>query len=213
MRVTIYGKENAWYVTRAILIQSGQSGWRKGAVDPSANAEIQKGKTVLKPLLILSVLVILSVLTGYMLDEIRYRIDLHEYPRDYAEYVEKAADAYSIPAEILFAVIHTESSFRKDAVSPKGAVGLMQLTPDTYDWICFLRREEAAPDITDPSVNIDAGAFLLHYLYQRMGIGIPFMQAINAVIRASHVACGRNGHGKRKTGQYPYPETKEYVRR
>ena len=159
-------------------------------------------------------MVILSVLTGYMLDEIRYRIDLHEYPRDYAEYVEKAADAYSIPAEILFAVIHTESSFRKDAVSPKGAVGLMQLTPDTYDWICFLRREEAAPDITDPSVNIDAGAFLLHYLYQQYGDWDTVYAAYNAgYTRVNTWLADATVTENGKLVNIPYPETKEYVKK
>ncbi len=158
----------------------------------------------------------LGVLLGRVIDELRLRIDLHEYPRDYAEYVERAAEDYGVPENILYAVIHTESSFRSDAVSPKGAIGLMQLMPDTYDWICFLRRKDAepAPDLTDPAVNIDAGAYLLHYLYEKFSDWETVYAAYNAGYARVNAwledeSVSENG----KLVNIPYPETQEYVRK
>ena len=75
------------------------------------------------------------------------------YPREYSELVEKYAFENSLPVELVFAVILTESSFRADALSSAGAKGLMQITDDTNDWISRMQgdvgwledAEEAAP--------------------------------------------------------------------
>ena len=54
------------------------------------------------------------------------------HPQKYAESVEKYAAEYDVPESVVYAVIKTESGFTPDAVSLKGAIGLMQITPDTH---------------------------------------------------------------------------------
>jgi len=57
----------------------------------------------------------------------------------------------------------------------------MQLTDDTYDWIYFLRGEEVEPDtIAIPAYNIDAGVYLLSWLYDRYGRWDTVYAAYNA---------------------------------
>ena len=63
------------------------------------------------------------------------------YPREYSELVEKYAFENSLPVELVFAVILTESSFRADALSSAGAKGLMQITDDTNDWISRMQGD------------------------------------------------------------------------
>lgn len=84
------------------------------------------------------------------------------YPIRYAEEVLAAAESYELDPALLFAVIRTESSFRPDAVSPAGAVGLMQLTEETFNDICEWRSlTREFTELTDPALNIDFGAYYL----------------------------------------------------
>ena len=97
-------------------------------------------------------------------------IQRSRYPRDYSEYVEKYSDEYSVPQSLVYAVIRTESSFKKDAVSRAGAVGLMQITPDTFSWLSRIMEIEEKPElIDDPETNIKYGVYYLRYLYERYG--------------------------------------------
>ena len=64
------------------------------------------------------------------------------HPLPYYETVERYSAEYAVPKEIIYAVMNTESSFKSDAVSAKGAIGLMQITPDTFVWLCGKTAEE-----------------------------------------------------------------------
>ena len=79
-----------------------------------------------------------------------------------APLVNAAAVAHGLPADLLTAVIEVESNFNVSAVSPKGAVGLMQLMPQTA-------RHLAVADSRDPAANIDGGARYLKELLGRFG--------------------------------------------
>ncbi|MEG0571175.1 MAG: transglycosylase SLT domain-containing protein, partial [Oscillospiraceae bacterium] len=57
------------------------------------------------------------------------------YPRDYSQFVEKYSKEFDIDEYLVFSIIKTESDFNPKAVSKDGASGLMQIMPDTYDWI------------------------------------------------------------------------------
>lgn len=92
------------------------------------------------------------------------------YPIEYKEIVEKISSEEGISENVIYAVIYTESSFDKDAVSSVGAVGLMQLLPDTAEWL--LMREGKKLDETllyDPEFNIRYGTKFLKILYDRYG--------------------------------------------
>jgi soluble lytic murein transglycosylase-like protein len=81
--------------------------------------------------------------------------DAASSPRDLAD---AAADKYGIPRKLVRLVMEAESGSRQDAVSPKGAVGLMQLMPATA---------QALADPADPVQNVDAGARYLRDLLQK----------------------------------------------
>ena len=81
-------------------------------------------------------------------------------------HLRRAANAHSLDYELLQALIATESGFDALAVSPKGAVGLMQLMPDTATRF-GVSVNGAIPlekRLTDPGVNINAGSRYLRYL-------------------------------------------------
>jgi hypothetical protein len=108
---------------------------------------------------------------------------------------EVAAEAKIAPA-LLHAVIATESRYNTSALSPRGAIGLMQLMPDTA-----LRF--GAPDPYNPRDNVLAGANYLKFLLKLFGND---MELALAAYNAGHGAVMRAGN------RIPdYPETMAYV--
>ena len=77
-------------------------------------------------------------------------------PAGMAELVDNAARKYGLPPAFVRAVVAAESGYRADAVSPKGAIGLMQLMPTT--------AHELGADPNIPEQNVDAGARYLRDL-------------------------------------------------
>ena len=133
-------------------------------------------------LLLIPVLLAAALCIGVAMDETTERVYNRFYPLKYLALVELAAERWDIPSSVILGVIHTESGFDENALSHAGAVGLMQMTDDTYDWIYFLRREECPPHDTMgiPAYNIDAGAFLLSWLYRQYGRWDTVFAAYNA---------------------------------
>lgn len=83
------------------------------------------------------------------------------YPVEYEAYVEAYAEEYELPPSLLYAVIRTESEFNPDAVSSAGAVGLMQLTEDTFSWAqyrCGVEEELPQEKRFDPQTSIHYGS-------------------------------------------------------
>ena len=116
----------------------------------------------------------------------------------YDPIIETAAAAAAVEANLLRAVIVVESGFNERAVSKRGAVGLMQLMPDTA-----LRF--GATDRYDPRQNVHAGAQYLKALLDRFGHDVRLALA---AYNAGEAAVDRNG------GQIPpYSETQAYVPR
>ncbi|MHB8534689.1 MAG: lytic transglycosylase domain-containing protein [Sulfuricaulis sp.] len=81
-------------------------------------------------------------------------------PGRFRPLVEQAAREHGIDSALLRAVIATESDYDPRAISPRGAVGLMQLMPDTA-------RRYGVRDIYDPAENIQGGAKYLRALMTR----------------------------------------------
>lgn len=87
------------------------------------------------------------------------------YPQKYRAQVLQASAEYQVPPALLFAVIRTESSFRPAAVSSAGAQGLTQITPETFEWLCYKSGEDPAVfSLFDPETSIRFGAYFLHLL-------------------------------------------------
>jgi Transglycosylase SLT domain len=118
-------------------------------------------------------------------------------PAKYEEAVQKTAKRYSLEPSLVKAVIRAESNFDPMAISSKGAMGLMQLMPDTA-------RMHEVRNAFDPTENIHGGARHLRYLMDRYAGKLDLvLAAYNAGTRPVDEC----------RGIPRIPETQEYVRR
>ena len=117
-------------------------------------------KTTLKVLIFLAV--IISVIAS------TYFIERAVYPVKYEKEVISASLNNGIDKTVVFAVIKVESGFNERAVSDKGAVGLMQITPKTAEYIAALKGISDY-DLFLPKTNIDFGVFYIKYLLNKFG--------------------------------------------
>jgi soluble lytic murein transglycosylase-like protein len=112
------------------------------------------------------------------------------------ELADAAADRYGLPRELVRSVMAAESGFQPQALSPRGAIGLMQLMPGT--------AQQLGVDPYDPAQNVDAGARYLRDLLEKYNYGLRHaLAAYNA---------GPNAVDK-YNGVPPYRETINYIYR
>jgi len=95
----------------------------------------------------------------------------------FAVYIDEAAQRFGIPAAWIRAVMRAESAGDVRAISSAGAMGLMQIMPDT--WAALRVRHRFGRDPYDPRDNILAGAAYLREMYDRYG-SPGFLAAYNA---------------------------------
>lgn len=115
----------------------------------------------------------------------------------YDTIIDEAARRHQVDAALVKAVIRAESDFVPHAVSPKGALGLMQLMPATARLHNVWRTME-------PRQNVEGGVEHLRYLLDRYAGNLRLtLAAYNAGEKAVDM------HG----GVPPYPETREYLSR
>jgi hypothetical protein len=89
-------------------------------------------------------------------------------PRDpYGDHIAEAAQRFQIPVAWIRSVMRAESNGDQRALSPKGAMGLMQIMPAT--WSDLRLRHRLGSDPYDPHDNIIAGAAYIRFLYDRYG--------------------------------------------
>ncbi|WP_319411295.1 lytic transglycosylase domain-containing protein [uncultured Cohaesibacter sp.] len=96
----------------------------------------------------------------------------------YAVHIAEAARHFSFPEDWIKAILQRESGGKEDAVSPKGARGLMQLMPDT--WADMKLRHDLGDDPFDPRDNVFAGTAYLSFLWDRYGSIEAMLAAYNA---------------------------------
>lgn len=119
-------------------------------------------------------------------------------PEDaYEELIKEAADVHKLDPALIRAVMRTESAFNPAAVSPVGAMGLMQLMP-------ALAEEMGVADPFDPRDNIMGGA---KYLRQLLDAHEGNIKLTLASYNAGP------GNVKRYRGVPPFEETRNYVRK
>jgi hypothetical protein len=106
-----------------------------------------------------------------------------------------AAEKHAVDPHLVRAIVKVESNFNPEAISRKGAMGLMQLVPQTA-------RRFGVSDIFDPEENVDAGVRYLKYL---LGLYNGNLRLSLAAYNAGEKAVDRH------SGIPPYPETRQYV--
>lgn len=136
-----------------------------------------------------------ALVRGFVPDEVVEEVPPAADPADLRRLAAETARRHGLDPDLVLAVVGVESAFRPDAVSPKGARGLMQLMPGTA-------AELGVRDAFDPAENLDAGARHLGSLVSRYRGDVP--KAL-AAYNAGADAVARHG------GIPPYRETREYV--
>ena len=139
-------------------------------------------------------------------------------PMSYTALIQQQAARQGLEPALVAAVIRVESRYQPTVVSARGAVGLMQIMPETARWI----RAEGGGDpgirlnLTDPEQNIALGTWYLHYLLGRYAGNL--ILALSAYNSGPGATDGWIRQGilspHAKTGQpIPYPETRNFVAR
>lgn len=104
-------------------------------------------------------------------------------------WLERASRATGVDAELLKAVIAVESGYRSDLTSAHGAIGLMQITPDTGDRYATRAERSAMPAVQrlhDPAMNVMTGARMLADLtrrYRSIAVALAAWNAGEATVR------------------------------
>ncbi|MBO4262482.1 MAG: lytic transglycosylase domain-containing protein [Clostridia bacterium] len=137
------------------------------------------------------------------------------FPLRWEAEVCRSCKEFGTDAPLVFAVIREESGFKAESISPKGAVGLMQLTPSTAEYVASELLKEPAGDISDADTNIRYGVAYLSYLLAKFKDESVSLAAYNA--GEGNVAkwlSDKNYSSDGKTlAVIPFRETDEYVKR
>ena len=115
----------------------------------------------------------------------------------FSDLIEQTAYKYQVDPKLVHAVIQTESAYDADAISSAGAVGLMQLMPETA-------KRFGVTDRNDPDQNVEGGT---RYLKHLLGLFGPNLHLAVAAYNA-----GENAVMKYNNTIPPYPETQNYVK-
>ena len=122
---------------------------------------------------------------AYLLyEEVQYQKALRNYPVAYEEFIRTYAAEYELDPYLVQSVMRCESSNDPAALSDAGAIGLMQIMPDTGEWIGHKIDPELAYSLdmlTDPNINIEYGCWYLNFLSERFdGNAMEIIAAYNA---------------------------------
>lgn len=141
-----------------------------------------------------------------------------EYPLSHEDVIRQQSDEKGVDADLIAAVIYAESRFVDGRVSHAGAIGLMQITPDTAADIARrsggIRFETG--DLDDPQLNIAYGTYHLKYLLDRYaGRVLPAVAAYNAGPGHVDEWIAREAAAGRELApeSIPFPETRAYVKK
>lgn len=133
------------------------------------------------------------------------RVTQHPNVARFAPLIEQHAKAYGLDVALVKAMIAVESAFDPAAVSPKGAVGLMQVMPATGEryGVAADRTRTVAQKLADPALNVRVGTRYLRDLMQR------FDQ--DTVLALAAYNAGEGAVEQYDNQVPPYPETRAYV--
>lgn len=150
-------------------------------------------------------------------DGVRYLWE-YAYPKAYSETVTKYSKEYSIPQELIWGIMRAESNYKKNVISPVGALGLMQVMPATGQKIAGLlsEKEFQVPTLLEPEGAVRIGAKYLQRLGKKFDQNIPLIAA--AYNAGPHrVKSWLSAFGNRDVDEFiehiPFLETRNYVKK
>lgn len=140
------------------------------------------------------------------------------YPQPNKELVFQYANTYKVDPYLVFALIRTESQFESDATSSRGAVGLMQIMPETARWSARQLgiKDYKDSQLADPKVNIQIGCWYLsnlsHEFQDQQPLVIAAYNAGRGNVREWLVQGIWDG-SLDNVQNIPFPETRSHVKR
>ena len=166
-----------------------------------------------------AVIIVISVIIGITVNGVWNLIEKKTHPIEYKEYVSKYSVEFGVPEKIIYATIKTESGFDTEAVSSADCVGLMQLSPTTFEWLTSDEHLDEALSfvaLTDPEVNIRYGTYYLSYLAKKFDYNWDTVYAAyngGEGRVASWLADSRYSDGNGGLEKIPIGETRAYVKK
>ncbi len=134
------------------------------------------------------------------------------YPLSYEKQIADSAARHRVNPYLVAAVINAESGWGSDQVSGAGAIGLMQVMPETaHDLAAAKRvdRKRFSPDkLQDPATNIEYGTAYIRYLVDRYHEIEMALAAYNAGLTRVDAWAKKGGNIR---AAIEFPETKQYV--
>lgn len=186
----------------------------------TSSSRRRRKKRPLPPLYIVSVLVLVTAIV-FALFGMQKSYDHYlrsSFELEHYDTVMQAAEDFGVSPSLIYGVIRTESGFDERAHSRADAMGLMQVTETTLEWL-HLRSDEfdsvTVDQLYDPVINIRCGVYTLHLLMERYEARDTVIAAYNAglgnvdswLLDPAYSSDGRTLH------TIPYPETRDYVGR
>jgi soluble lytic murein transglycosylase len=128
------------------------------------------------------------------------------YPLEYEQVIRGQARGRDLDPALLAAVVYAESRFDPNAESAAGAVGLMQVLPETAEGIALRTggTRFVVADLRDPEINVRYGSWYLDHLLDRYG-------ETGLALAAYHAGQGNVDRWRRQGAGIAFPETRAYV--
>lgn len=144
------------------------------------------------------------------------------YPAKYDYLIEKFSKRYNVRKTLIYAVIKTESDFNKDAKSGANAIGLMQITGETFEWLINFKAKNnktrkskkiKEEDLFDPKTNIEYGTYFISILLNKYRDERTALAAYNAGMGKVDEWLKNKFYSEDgiTLSDIPFKETKDYV--
>lgn len=111
----------------------------------------------------------IGLVVGFMFVYMPYSVKQNTYQLEYIDEVERYSAEFGVDKALVYSVIKTESDFNPNAISDAGAIGLMQIIEDSFEWVRKkLHCDELVfEDMYSPEYSIRFGCYMLDYLYEK----------------------------------------------
>lgn len=158
-------------------------------------------------MIVLSLFVISVLFAGAF---IVWYFERNAFSIKYYDIVKEACDEYSLDLSFVLSVIKTESDFKSDAVSKSGAIGLMQIMPETGRELYLKNNENFTESLLFvPEININLGCFYLSELLQKTGSYKWALASYNAGL--SNALKWKDSDMDYQN--FPFKETSDYIKK